>query len=516
MKDAIKREIKRLGRRALRRQMQRQKIELRFRKKFEKRTNLPAGQPKPSSPFKPNHFDPKHCVRNANFLASTIWHKVLSGQYEVTPAMYFEIDKPNGGKRPIMAFGFPDAALATVVMKRCRERNLKRFSASSYAYHPKRNLFDAVTEINGYAHSGKQFVVQIDFEAFFDSIPSDYLVKRMDDKEKITLTRHEKFVFSRFLYHQFAKIPDYQKNLFLRRHRGTPQGSSASLLLANLANSELDTALDNEAGKFARFADDVIAVCNTYEQAQQVERRFFEHCQKSGLSINWGKSPGTGIISSHQQEVRTYSDFVFLGYKFSEDGLAIPEKSVAKLKTRISRLLNLHLICYLKFGFNPTRSSVSPYKFDWDLLAFIYELRNSVYGGLAEQEIRDFINGGNQLRSMRGMMRFYCLVENPTAFRSLDGWLVSTTRRAMKQRHQILADRYGANCPTPSNKNLILGTWLDRGAWEQRGNPLPDPSMPSFVRAWRAARKFYYTFGLEKVRPPSYQSSTDIGKLFDY
>ena len=36
------------------------------------------------------------------------------------------------------------------------------------------------------------------------------------------------------------------------------------------------------------------------------------------------------------------------------------------------------------------------------------------------------------------------------------------------------------------------------------------------VRGWRAARKYFYTFGLEKVEAPNYGFYTDIPKLFDY
>lgn len=516
MQNAIKRQIKKLSVRAIERRQRGQSKEEHYRHKFEKRTNLPAGPPNSQPPYQPKHFDPIHCARNANFLAKTIWRKVLAGQYEITPAIHFEVKKPKGGTRPIMAFSIPDAALASVVMWRVRARNLKRMSASSFAYHPTKNIFDAVLELKNYAYLGKLFAVQMDFKKFFDSIPTAYLKDQMNNTGRISLTKHEKFVFEKFIYHRYAKPQDHCNGMFLRRYKGTPQGSSTSLLLANLANNELDIVLDSEAGKFVRFADDIVALCSTYEQAQTVEHRFLEHCRKSSLEINWNKSPGIAIISRYPKELRTYSGFDYLGYHFSEKGLTIPNKSIKRLKSRISRLLNIYLIHYLQYGFNPQRASVSPNQFDWDLLGFIYELRASIYAGLREIEIRDFINGGLKLQQMKGLMGFYCLVEDASAFKALDGWLLSVTRRTMQQRNQILTQLHSTTCPTPSNKELVLGTWLDLNSWKNKTKQLPDPRMPSFVRGWRAARKYYFSYGLEQVAAPGYDSSNDIGMLFDY
>lgn len=413
-----------------------------------------------------------------------------------------------------MAFSIPDAALANIVMYRSRERNLKKLSSSSFAYRPDKNLFDAIIELTSYEHGEKLFAVQIDFRKFFDTIPSRYIEAQMDKQSHVSLTKHEKFIYRRFLHHKYANPHDYAAGKFFRRHRGTPQGSSASLFLANLANNELDISLDAEAGKFVRFADDIVALCGSYEQAQKVEACFYRHCDVSGIQVNRDKSPGTAIISSYDQEIRTYKGYDYLGYRILDTGLTIPDKSVARLKGKVSRLINLYLIRYLKDGFNLKRCSIAPHVFDWDLLGFIYELRLSLYGGLSEQNLEDFIHSKKKLPKMRGLMGFYCLIEDPEILKQIDGWILSQTRRAMVERNKILSGKYGSKCPTPSNKELATGSWLDLGAW--RGKRYPDPRVPSLVRGWRAARKHFFTYGLENVQPPRYGPYLDIGSLFDY
>lgn len=257
MQNALKVEIKRLCRRAERRAAKEDAKAEEDREKFLKRTGVAAALPKSikKPPLPDKHFDPAYCARNANFLAKTIWHKVIEGSYRPKPALHFEVPKPTGGTRSIMAFTIPDAALGNILLKRARDRNLKRLSPFSYAYHPDRDVFDAILALKGFITEERLFAVQIDFEKYFDSIPSSYLRKCIDDRDLVSLTPHERFILKEFLQHQFATRADYSIKAFDRRVRGTPQGSSVSLLLANLANHELDRSLERRAGRFVRFVE---------------------------------------------------------------------------------------------------------------------------------------------------------------------------------------------------------------------------------------------------------------------
>ena len=97
MQNAIKVEIKRLAKRAFEKKERSEKLEEQYQGRFTKRTGLVAGPSsrKPAAPIS-RHFDPKYCSRNANFLAKTIWHKVLTEEYEPVPAVCYKIPKPDG------------------------------------------------------------------------------------------------------------------------------------------------------------------------------------------------------------------------------------------------------------------------------------------------------------------------------------------------------------------------------------------------------------------------------------
>lgn len=274
----------------------------------------------------------------------------------------------------------------------------------------------------------------------------------------------------------------------------------------------MDVALTGAAGRFVRFADDVVAICEDYESSLKIEQCFFDHCRKSGITVNAQKSPGIAIISPINQEMRTYGWFDYLGYRFSKSGLTLPDKTVLKIKSKISRLVNIYLINYLSKGVAHGRCGVNPLRFDWDLLGLIFEVRNALYGGLSEFDLKSFIDGGKRLPRMKGLMGFYCLVEDPRPLRILDGWMLSIVRRAMVERNLVLQNTYSISCPTPTNPELAKGTWMDPAAWH--GGVIPDSRMPSLVRGWRAARKHYFTFGLEDVEPPDYGGYGDFEATF--
>lgn len=503
MKKELRDEIKKLCRKAFDKQKSELSTAEKYKEKFTTRTGLTAIDGWPKGPtYSHRHFDPSHCIKNANVQATAIWTAVLNGSYDPTPAIRYLIPKPTGGHREIMAFAIPDAALANVLFRAARDRNRKRMSPFSYAYQPDRNVFDAIIALGQFKPDGKLIAVQIDFEKYFDSIPRNYLENLIDDESVVSLTPHERSVFKTFLKHRYGEMGDFWSGDFKNRHRGTPQGNSISLFLANLANDPLDRKLSRQAGRFVRFADDVVAFCDRHEDAELISHRFEEHCESSGLRINRQKSPGIAAVSVNAQEIRTISEFKYLGYSLSGDGLKIPAAKVRHYQQKFSRLSNIYLIQPLKYGFNPSRSSASS-GFDWDLLGLISETRRSIYGGLDERDIQEFIWKGHRLKRMQGLMGFYCILEDSRRLKILDGWMVNHIRRTMVERNRILRLKYKATCPTPSNAELISGSWLNLGAWT--GDPEEiEPGLPSFVRGWRAARKHYLTFGLEDVQPPEY------------
>lgn len=499
MRNAIRREIKKLSARALDRKRSANEKIAEYAAKYSKRTGRPSTPTLQSShtfqhPHK--HFDPKYCKRNANFLAKTIWHKITTGQYEPQPALMFELDKPGGGKREVMQFAIPDAAVANVLNTRIVARNLKRQSANSYAYRPDRNLFDALLKLRSSIRKQRNFVLQLDFEKYFDSIPHPYLYYLINDNDLLATTGVERSAIYKFLKHKFANAANYRNSKFKVRQKGTPQGSSISLVLANLASHPLDFELEAVNGQFVRYADDTVVISYSYEDAIRSYDIFNLHCLKSGLKINRSKSPGIWILSNEEEELRSMSDFKFLGYGVSVSGLRMHSTVGMRLRVKLSRLINLYLIQYIKK--TPPLAQRAGTGFDWDLLGLIAEIRMSLYGGYSEQQLANFVKRGEKLSSLKGLMGFYALLDDKEALVRLDGWLATTITMALTKRYSLLRLKLRI-----SKSELISGSWYDAQSFNNP-NFTPEARLPSFVRGWTASRKHQAIFGLENVEPPNY------------
>lgn len=509
MRNELKQAIKHKSLKLIKKQAAKEKKAAEYAFKFQKRTGLAAGVVKAPKPFSLHrHFDPDHCRRKAAFIAGGIWSKAVSQKYFPVPAVLHRIDKPGTNqKREIMEFAIPDAAFANVINKRLLARNIKRYSGNSFAYRYDRNQFDAIINLKQWLKNDKIYVIQFDFKKYFDNIPHTYIDRILNQRELISISSIERELVDKFLRHEYSLRKLYGTGPHSKKeYLGTPQGSSLSLFLANLANDALDKRLEIVNGQFVRYADDVVAIANSYEDAIRIEKCFYDHCRDSGLQINIDKSDGIRLLSyKKSNEIASIESFRFLGYDFYDDGCSISSKSISRIKQKISKLIHIYLHRYPeKFGFSLKRtlsSTALPF-YDWDLMGLVSELRNYLYGGCSENDLQSLLFKGKKPPPMRGLMSFYALVDDKASLQDLDGWLVNTIRRALVRRKYALAG-YGVDYPKFSNGTLILGTWYDP-SFSESGKFEPDPRLPSFVRGWRAARKYYLTFGLNDASPPPY------------
>jgi Retron-type reverse transcriptase len=523
MIEVIQAEIERKARRILDKYRRGVLASQKHAKRFTKRTGLPsvaAPQARPGYWDYHTQFDPVYCIKHSKYLAKVIWTKIQAGTYEPIPAILFEIAKPDGGTRPIMQFAIPDSAVANVFHTRLSRRNKGIFSAYSFAYRQDKNIFEAILHLHRMMQPPKTYVLKYDYRQYFDTINHVYL-KKLIEQETFVVTRAERNAISAFLTHRFASYPSWQTMHWERRTVGVPQGSSLSLFLSNIAAHELDMELERLNGSFVRFADDVIAVAHSYSDARNIELEFREHCKKTGVEINFEKSPGITLLSGiKSQDDREFfldrddgsslrkTDCVdFLGHRVSSNQITLTPKAIKRIKKKISRIINIHVILYARR--NPpspiSSARLGPGFLDWDLVTCINEIRRYIYGGLKEADLARFIDQDVKLKYVRGLMAFYPLITTPKDLIELDGWLKNVLRRAIRERNKlILAQGPGAGSQYQiSEEQLISGAWYT--------DPIPNETqLPSFVRGWRAARKFYKRYGLSEIDAPSYYSAMTL------
>lgn len=517
MEEQIQVAIVRKARAVLRKQRIEAATSHKHAERFRKRTGLVPGMPVVTDPtwwsYHP-HFDPKYCITHAKFLARTIWRKLQAGTYAPVPAIQFDVPKPDGTTRQIMAFTIPDAALANLVHQNATKRNLNLFSSYSFAYRPDKNVFDAILNLRRSLRGHKAYVIQYDFSKYFDSIDHSFLRRLLFDRKLFLLSSAERVAINAFLEHEYAHISEYQSGLYDVRVAGVPQGSSLSLFLSNAAAHDLDLSLERQNGSFVRFADDVVAVTHSYRDALAVAAQFRSHCRDAGLKINYDKSPGILMFGGgpevEQREfvidtddgssVETVEYVDYLGHRISASGVCLPDKSIKRIKRRVAETIYKHLFMHRRGvtgAFNPAR--VGHGFVDWDLVTCINELRSYIYGGLREAQIVAFIETNTKLPAVRGLMGFLPLSTSVDQLRELDGWLLNVVKRAQRERVRMLA-AWGYTVPRLTKSQLLTGSWYGF-------DPVPnDMTLPSFVRSWRASRKYYLRYGLSGIQPPSYYS----------
>jgi hypothetical protein len=123
-------------------------------------------------------FDPFYVKGNLGALAHAIEKAIKAKSYVPRPCLNAEIAKDGGGKRRISIYCIPDAAVGTWLRDRLQERNRHLLSKSAFAYRADKNANDAIRLIaDAVRPSPRLFVVEYDFEKFFDSIGHPYLLK---------------------------------------------------------------------------------------------------------------------------------------------------------------------------------------------------------------------------------------------------------------------------------------------------------------------------------------------------
>ncbi len=187
----------------------------------------------------------------------------------------------------------------------------KVFHDDSYGYRPGRSPLDAVQACRERCFR-KDWVVDLDVKAFFDSVSWDLMLKAV---ERHTDSRWVLLYVERWLTTPML-MPGGTLNT---RTKGTPQGGPVSPLLANLfLHYGFDMWMSKEfpTVKFERFADDVVVHCATERQARQVWEAIAGRFAGIGLELHPDKTKIVYCKDSRRRQEFDQVTFTFCGYAF--------------------------------------------------------------------------------------------------------------------------------------------------------------------------------------------------------
>lgn len=429
-------------------------------------------------------FDPYVVRRNAGSIGHAIWGALQRGEYSPRPPLLHEIPKGDDNTRVVSIFQVADSAISKMVFESVLKKNASRISGNSYAYRQDLSAQDAVLAVKS-AWAGKKrvFVAEFDFTAFFDAISHAHL-DRMLDERAMFFNKTELQVARAFMSLRpvaAAEYPGAQPPSPV----GIPQGTSISLVLANLAASELDKRLEKLGVEFVRYADDTLIWSDTYEEACEAFLVLSEAAVSMGVELNQKKASGISLLVPDRWpdgEIRTKRNVRFLGYEIGLDRCAPHPASIERIRADCSNLVYDHLLREPLAG--TQKISRLTGNVDRDYVRLLSQLRRYMYGDLSEKQVSAFQRGEVPLRHFRGALAAFPLMDDGQYLVDLDRWLVQMIHSALHKRRKLLEKA----CPAlPVPHGLNHSDLLAAGAVSSRGAQL-DLKVPSFRRISRAMR----------------------------
>jgi RNA-directed DNA polymerase len=241
-----------------------------------------------------------------------VWNRMSSGSYFPPPVRAVEIPKAHGGG--IRILGVPtvaDRIAQTVVAARLEARVEPKFHPDSYGYRPGRSALDAVERCRERCWR-KDWVVDLDIQKFFDSVPWDLVVKAVEANTDAVWV---KLYVTRWLKAPL-QLPD---GTLQRRDRGTPQGSAVSPVLANLfLHYAFDTWMAREfpGVQFERYVDDAVVHCVSERQARMLVEAIGNRMEEVGLRLHPAKTRIVYCRDANRKRSYEHTSFTFLGFTF--------------------------------------------------------------------------------------------------------------------------------------------------------------------------------------------------------
>ncbi len=209
--------------------------------------------------------------------------QLLTGTYQPQSVKGVEIPKPGGGKRRLGIPTVIDRLVQQSIYQVLSVDYERIFSENSYGFRAGKNAHQALKQAGIYVASGKDYVIDLDLEKFFDEVNHHRLMwllsTRIGDKRVLQLI------------HRYLRTGMMQGGMTAQRIKGTPQGSPLSPLLSNIVLDELDKELENRGHCYVRYADDVKIFVGSSKRAEEVKVSITKYItQKLKLKVNESKS----------------------------------------------------------------------------------------------------------------------------------------------------------------------------------------------------------------------------------